>query len=65
VIHGEQFGGAKLDAQPAPRADKIAKAFLTAVFDRAASVGVALDTDAELAIEQWIGPDVAMLTKAL
>jgi len=65
VILGAQFADAKLDAQPAPSADKIARAFLTALFDRAASVGVTPDTDAELAIQQWISPDVAMLTKAL
>lgn len=65
VILGAQFAVAKLDAQPAPSADKIAKAFLTALFGRAASVGVTLDTDAELAIQQWISPNVAMLTKAV
>lgn len=55
VMRGAQFGGARLDAEVAPRAEAIAKAFLGALLDRAATLGVPLDAEAEQTIGQWLG----------
>lgn len=55
VAQGCQFGGASLDASVPPDAETLAKAFLSALLDRARSMGVALDVSREREVAEWLG----------
>ena len=55
IMRGAQFGGARLDDEVAPEPNEIGRAFFSAVLDRASSIGIALEPDAEVVVGQWLG----------
>lgn len=58
VIRGTHFGGVHLDVSAAPSPDDIGQAFLSALLERAGSVGVPLDPTMEQTLCRWLGlPD--------
>lgn len=55
VVRGVHFGGIQLDATAKPSAEQVGDAFLTALLDRAASLGGPLGAEAELSLREWLG----------
>ena len=55
VVRGVQFGGLRLDATTTPTPGDVGGAFLTSVMERAASLAIPLDENAERTVADWFG----------